>query len=375
VQLTCRARLLWAALLPALALSAGCHPQASTAAPTPVTATASATDPSLSAPAKQDSPPAAPAQPTHPVFDAERAFKLLSKQCDFGPRYLGTAAHEKTLEFLLAEMRKYADDTVTQKFNYRGLPVTNVVGVFYPAGSKQPSKRPVLLMAHWDTRPIADGPNSTELQKGPFVWGPRGWNRLAPILGANDGASGVAVLLELARLFKQKPPPVGVLLLLDDGEDYGDFTADNNRGDGVELGSRYFAAHYQEERRFGHPDFGILLDMIGGKDMKIPEESFSQQYAPGTNSLVFGIAKQLGYENIFLRDATQSVGDDHLAINQVGHIATIDLIQPLSGPGSPEYAYQQWHTLQDTPEHCSAKSLKVVGDTVAEVIYQETPAP
>lgn len=358
-------------LLSALAIS-GCQRVTSLTAPTQVVATTVTPDPSPSA---ANTKPGQPEPPKYPVFDAKRAFDLLTKQCDFGPRYLGTQAHQKTLEFLLTEMRKYADDTVTQTFNYRGLPVTNVVGIFYPAGSKQPAKHPVLLMAHWDTRPIADGPYSTELAKGPFVWGARGWNRRAPILGANDGASGVAVLLELARLFKQKPPPVGVLLLLDDGEDYGDFRANNNTGDGVELGARYFAAHYQDESRFGHPDYGILLDMIGGKNMKIPVEALSQQYAPGTNQKVFGIARTLGYGDTFLDGASQSVGDDHVSINEVGHIATIDLIQPLPGPGSPEYAYMQWHTLQDTPENCSAQSLKIVGDTVKEVIYQETPAP
>jgi glutaminyl-peptide cyclotransferase len=361
-------------LLAMLALLPGCQHAAPAPPSTPVVANAVTPDPTPTLPT-QPTAPAKPAQADHPVFDADRAFTLLREQCKFGPRYLGSPAHQKTLIFLLNEMRKYADDTVTQKFNYRGLPVTNVVGVFYPAGSKKPSEHPVLLMAHWDTRPIADGPYSSEIKKGDFVWGPRGWDRFAPILGANDGASGVAVLLELARLFKQKPPPVGVLLLLDDGEDYGDFRAKNNEGDGVELGSRYFAEHYQSDSRFGHPDYGILLDMIGGKNMKIPMEAFSDQYAPSINQKVFGIANSLGYGDIFLKNATQSVGDDHISINQVGHIATIDLIQPLPGPGAAEYAYMQWHTLEDTPENCSPQSLKAVGDTVAALIYGESPAP
>jgi hypothetical protein len=339
-------------------------------APTSPVATAAPAGNVTAAPKKQAAPDT-PA-PTHAAFDAGRAFVLLQKQCDFGPRYLGTEAHQKTLAFLTTEMEKYADATVTQKFTYRGMPVTNVVGVFYAAGTKQPAKRPVLLLAHWDTRPIADGPYAGQ---GDFVYGSKGWDRLAPIPGANDGASGVAILLELARLFKQKPPPVGVLLLLDDGEDYGDFRARGGEGEGVELGSRYFAAHYQEDSRFGHPDYGILLDMLGGKNMRIPVESYSQRVAPGTNEKVFGVARSLGYGDIFLQDQTQDVGDDHLAINAVGHIPTIDLIQPLPSPGGPEYAYMQWHTLKDTPENCSAQSLKAVGDTIAEVIYQEVPAP
>lgn len=314
--------------------------------------------------------------PTFPFFNAEEAFALLKKQVDFGPRYLGSQAHEKTLHFLKTEMQKYADITVEQRFLYRGMPVTNVIGIFYANGQSHPSGHPVLLMAHWDTRPIADGPYSSELSKGPFVYGPNGWNRLSPIPGANDGASGVAVLLELAKMFHHQHPPVGVLLLLDDGEDYGDFAANNYHGEGVELGSRYFASNYTEDSRFGHPLYGILLDMVGGKGMRIYPEQNSQLYAPDINDRVFGTARQLGYGDIFAKSSGQTVDvdDDHLALNTIGHIATIDLIQPLPDPHHPvEGEYKPWHTLQDDVAHCSVESLKAVGDTVAHVIYSQTP--
>lgn len=347
----------------------GCHPTVTQAAPNlPQKVTASVVSPA--------SAPAAVAQGTavHPEFDAQGAFKVLKDQVAFGPRYLGIDAHQKCLEYLQNKMRRYADETVLQKFAYRGLPVTNVVGVFYPAGTHAPSVRPILLMAHWDTRPIADGPNSTEMEKGPYRYSRTGWNRLSPIPGANDGASGVAVLLELARLFKQKPPPVGVILLLDDGEDYGDFRAAQG-GEGVELGARYFAEHFHDEPHFGKPAYGILLDMVGGKNMKILPERYSQRVAPGTNERVFGTARSLGYERIFSQSSDQEVGDDHLQINQLGHIPTIDLIQPLPFPGSGPEAYAPWHTLQDDVAHCEPQSLKAVGDTIAEVIYEETPEP
>jgi hypothetical protein len=307
-----------------------------------------------------------------PTFDGERAFAQLKKQCDFGARPLGSDAHEKLRDYLVAEMKKYADETVTQEFKYRGMPVTNVIGVFYPAGSKEPSKSPVLLMAHWDTRPIADGPFSSEMRSGkPFQYGPNGWNRTTPIMGANDGASGVAVLLELARLFKEKKPTVGVVLLLDDGEDYGDFHANNYQGDGVVLGARYFARHFHENKAFGQPNYGILLDMIGAKNLILPREAISQQYAPGTNEKVFDIAKSLGYSDVFRYQETQQVDDDHLPLNEAG-IPTIDLIHPLPYNEYQTTGYVQWHTLQDTPDKCSAKSLKIVGETMAEVIYRET---
>lgn len=316
------------------------------------------------------------APPTLPVFNADTAFDLLRKQVEFGPRVLGTEAHHKALKFLQTEMSKYADQTVDQQFFYRGMRVTNIIGIFHPAGKTAPDPHPVLLLAHWDTRPIADGPFSSELKKGPFKYGPQGWNRTDPIPGADDGASGVAVLLELARMFHEHHPAVGVLLLLDDGEDYGDFEADNYRGDGVELGSRYFAKHYQDDSRFGHPAFGILLDMVGGKNMVILPEQNSQNFAPSINDEVFGTANSLGYADIFQNSGSQDVDDDHIALNTTGHIATIDLIQPLPAPGANNRdAYLQWHTLQDDVSHCSKRSLKAVGDTVAAVIYNQPATP
>ena len=333
--------------------------QGQTAAPI----SATATDP----PMKPD------AKISRPTFDAARAFALLKKQCDFGPRVLGTAPHDKTRDYLTAEMKKVADQTVMQEFKYRGMTVSNIVGVIYPAGAKEPSKSPIVLMAHWDTRPIADGPFSSEANKSPaFRYGPKGWNRLTPISGASDGASGVAVLLELARLFHEQKPSVGVLVFLDDAEDYGDFEANNRNGDGTELGAKYFAAHYGETPAFGKPVYGILLDMVGGKNAIFPREDYSQQYAADINDKVFGIAQSLGYREAFPSALRQGVGDDHLSLNEKG-IPTIDIIHPLPVPPYDKTGYTPWHTLQDTPENCSAKTLKIVGDVVAETIYREKP--
>jgi len=270
-----------------------------------------------------------------PAFDGAKAFKLLVKQCEFGPRPVGSEAHQKTRDFLLAEMQKYADRTVAQDFRYRGMPLTNVIGVFNPD-----AKRQVLLCAHWDTRPIADMEIDEEKRK-------------RPIPGANDGASGVAVLLELARLFKEKKPEVGVLIVLFDGEDYGDFKKD----EGVFLGSRHFARN----RQGYNPAFGILIDMVGDKDLDIYREVNSQRYAPGTNDKVFRIARELGYEDYFIDSLETEIIDDHIPLNQA-RIPTIDLI---------DFNYGPWHTLEDTPDKCSAGSLAVVGNTLAEVVYRE----
>jgi hypothetical protein len=271
-----------------------------------------------------------------PTFNEKKAFDLLVKQCDFGPRPVGTPAHEKTAQFLLDEMKKYADKTAAQKFTYRDLPLTNVIGVFNPA-----APRKVLLCAHWDTRPRADMEQALS-------------RRSRPILGANDGASGVAVLLELARLFKERKPEIGVVIVLFDGEDYGDFNTD----EGVFLGSRHFAKNVGEYKA----EFGILLDMIGDRDLNIHREQNSEDLAKPVNDKVFTIAKELGYSKQFRDYVKHNVSDDHIPLNEVSKIPTIDLI---------DFDYPPWHTLSDTPEKCSPESLKAVGETLAELIYRE----
>jgi len=350
----------------ALACHFGCNPSAgapgsNVAAVTPIAGTSGPGVPSKSQERVSD----------HEPFDGKLAMDILKKQCDFGVRPLGSEAHEKTRAYLIAEMKKYADVTKLQEFKYRGMPVTNVIGVFYPAGSDKPSAHPILLMTHWDTRPIADGPYSSKTAAGAhFRYGPNGWSPTAPIMGANDAASGVGVLLELARIFHEKRPPVGVVMLLDDGEDYGDFTANNNTGDGVELGARYFAKNYRNDPAYGQPKYGILLDMVGAKNCFFVKEALSESYAKSVNRRVFNIGASLGYGEVFRSELGPEVGDDHVSINEAG-IPTIDLIHPLPYNDYAETGYKFWHTLEDTADKCSATTLKAVGDTIAETIYRE----
>lgn len=304
-------------------------------------------------------------------FDGDKAYEILTQQCAFGVRPLGTPAHEQTKAYLIAEMKKYADSTVTQVFTYHGLPVTNVIGIFNPAGSDKPSAHPILLMAHWDTRPIADGPYSNKRDLG-FRYGAQGWKPTAPIMGANDAASGVAVLLEMARIVHKQKPNVGIVMLLDDGEDYGDFLAEGGKGDGVELGSRYFAKHFRETPAFGTPFYGILLDMVGGKGATFPRELQSDRAARSVNDKVYGIAQTLGYKDVFLSSETQDINDDHIAIIAEG-IPMIDIIHPLPSGSNDAAAYHYWHTQQDTADKCSPKTLKIVGDVMLKVLFRETP--
>lgn len=240
---------------------------------------------------------------------------------------------------MIEELEKHADRVVTQDFTYRNLPLTNVIAFFNEKAGRQ-----VLLCAHWDSRPTAD------MEIVPA-------KRRQPVPGANDGASGVAVLLELARLFKTQKPAVGVVIALFDGEDYGDF----ERDEGVFLGSRHFAARMKS---VCNPSYGILLDMVGDRDLAIYREANSERLAPRINDLVFGIAGEIGYRRQFRDSVRHMVQDDHIPINEAG-VPCIDLI---------DFDYAYWHTVDDTPDKCSPDSLKAVGEVVAEVVYRESAA-
>jgi glutaminyl-peptide cyclotransferase len=283
----------------------------------------------------------------NPAFSGDEAFKLLKRQCDFGPRPLGTPAHEKTGDFLASTLKGYADQVFEQTFTHnsksygRSYTGRNIFGVF---GKNK--KKWVLLLAHWDTRPIADQEVDHDKAK-------------QPILGANDGASGCAVLLELARLFKEKNPDVGVVLLFVDGEDFG-LTPDE-----MLLGSKAFAMRWRDVMKpvggFSKFDYAILLDMIGDKDLQIHKEILSAQAAPRVVAKVWAAADALDYGKYFKPDKKYMIEDDHLPLLTAG-IDCIDLI---------DFDYAYWHTLDDTVDKCSPESLKIVGDVLARVVYGE----
>ncbi len=282
-----------------------------------------------------------------PSFSGARAFDLLVKQTKFGPRNPGSSGHSACLDFLADEMRKYADDVTLQKFTHTGyngerFQLTNIIAAFNPE-----SKNRILLCAHWDTRPRADNDEDKS-------------RRNEPIIGANDGASGVAVLLEIASLLKQARIQIGVDLVLFDGEDYG-LEGDIPR---YLLGSRYFAANKLPDY---NPRFGILLDMIGDKFLDIPKEQHSVKYAPDVVDIVWNKAHALGYPQ-FLDETGELITDDHLPLNEVG-IKTIDLIDF----NYPDPTNRFWHSHKDIPENCSAESLEAVGTVLTHVIYSQMP--
>jgi hypothetical protein len=284
---------------------------------------------------------------SHAAFSGEHAFTFLTAQTAFGPRNPNSAGHRACLAYLASTLRGLADDVRLQEFTHNGyggeqLRLTNIVASFRP---KDPAR--ILLCAHWDTRPRAEQDETRE-------------KRNDPILGANDGASGVAVLMEIAGLLKSIPPSIGVDIVLFDGEDYG------REGDHASylLGSRYFAGHKEGDYL---PRFGILLDMVGDKFLELPKERYSLRYAPDIVDMVWRTAALLGAQQ-FHDENGEEIMDDHLPLNEAG-IQTIDIIDF----NYPDTTNRFWHTHQDTPEHCSAESLGAVGTVIASVVYAQVP--
>lgn len=272
-------------------------------------------------------------------FDGTKAYALLKAQCDFGPRYPGSEAHKKTRDWIVAQAKQYTDKVETQEFTHEWSVTKSKVTMWNVVATMDVgAKTTVLLLAHWDTRPTADMEWDAEKQK-------------KPIVGANDGASGVSVLLELMRAFKQTPPPVNVTFLFTDGEDLG-----------PEINEMFLGAtHFAKNMKRGAYSFGILLDMVGDKDLEIPIESYSQYYARSVVERFYRNAALLGYSKQFPRQAQGQVLDDHLPLNEAG-LPTMDLI---------DFQYPYWHTLDDTPDKCSAESLAIVGRAVESFLRKE----
>ena len=268
------------------------------------------------------------------TFDAQRAFAALEKQCEFGPRPPGSAAHRETQNYLFAELQKYANSVALQPHVYKAktatLHLNNILAEFGP-----PTGETLLLAAHWDTRPIADHDPQPE-------------NRDTPILGANDGASGVAILLEIARVLKAHPPPRRVVIVLFDGEDYGPSVDD------MFIGSRFFAKNLGKWK----PDYGILLDMVGDKDLTLPMEGYSWTANREFTKAIWNRAATLGL-GPFQQRVGAPIMDDHVPLIKVG-IPMVNII---------DFNYPYWHTIEDTVDKCSPKSLEVVATLVISIIY------
>jgi glutaminyl-peptide cyclotransferase len=274
-----------------------------------------------------------------PPFSADAAHALLRRQVEFGPRAPGSAGHAAQLEWMTGLLRELADTVEVQRFSHHAgngqtLQLANVFARFRPAAPER-----VLLVAHWDTRPTADMDLHYPHE---------------PILGANDGASGTAVLLELANVLSRHSPPIGVDLLLVDGEDYGPGEPD------MYLGAKHFAAHQPPGYR---PLYGIVVDMVADRTPVFPMEGNSVELAPEVVDRVWRVAERIGLGDVFVRRVGGHITDDHIPLNRAG-IRAIVIIDFDYGPGN-----SYWHTHADIVENTSAVGLGAVGRVLATLIF------
>ena len=297
-----------------------------------------------------------------PQFTADSAYQYVAKQTQFGPRVPETPAHTACAEWLTDKMSEWADTVIVQDFRTRlydgrGIDGKNIIGIFNPEAKKR-----IMLCAHWDSRPFADHD-------------PDEANSHTPIDGANDGASGVGILLECARQFKAMPlrEGLGIDIIFFDLEDYGPHQEETMQyyDEGVNhwaLGSQHWSKH---PHVYGYKAYyGILLDMVGGTNPNFQKEYYSQGYASWVSNKVWHRAHDLGYRPYFSNELGTLISDDHLPLNQSAGIPTIDIIdlQPESSNGCfPEV----WHTINDNLEHIDKTTLGMVGDVLLHVIYEE----
>lgn len=293
--------------------------------------------------AEPETPPPQP-RVERPTFDGSRAYELARTQVAFGPRVPGTPGHADQLDWMISTLTPLADSVHVEEFDYATtggatLSLTNVQASFNLDAPQR-----LLLLAHWDTRPTADQEADSAA-------------RNVPIQGANDGASGVAVLMTLAEMFAEQAPPIGVDLLFVDGEDYGPTTED------MFIGARHYADGLADSAE-DPPMYAVLLDMVGDADPEFPIEGNSAQYALDVAQRVWGVARDLGYAQYFPPRVGQSLQDDHIPLNQAG-LKTIDIIDFNYGPD-----HSFWHTAQDRMENVSPRTLAMVGEVIAELVYR-----
>jgi glutaminyl-peptide cyclotransferase len=278
-------------------------------------------------------------------FDGQTAFRYLRTQVEFGPRVPGTEGHQRMAEWLEQMLRERADTVIVQSWSHvttRGdtLPMRNLIGRFNPDAEDR-----ILYLAHWDTRPVSDGPNSTRTN--------------VPVPGANDGASGVAVLLGVADALRKTPPRLGVDLLFVDGEDYGDFS---KQPKDVLIGARRYTAHPIPGPQ---PRFAVLFDLVADADLQFYQEGNSLTGAPQIVEKVWDVARRLGYQQYFRADSAgrHTLTDDHVELQRAG-IRAIDVV---------DFDYPAWHTPEDDLSKVSATSLQVVGDVAMALLRLEAP--
>ncbi len=306
-------------------------------------------------PSKPKDTPAQKPTVTPPAFDIDSAYAFVKAQTDFGPRTLGSAAHTQCAQYLVNKLSEFCDTAFVQDFDARTYDgktwkAQNIIASYAPEKSER-----VVLASHWDSRPFADhDPNPANHDKA--------------IDGANDGASGVGVLLEVARQLSQLNPAIGVDIVLFDAEDYGPKEGvQAPPGEWWGLGSQYWAQHFHKADYMAR--YGILLDMVGSPNARFYQESFSVRDAQPVVAKVWAHAYDLGYGDCFINQPGGIITDDHYYVNKYAPFKMIDIIHydMYSGTGFDPV----WHTMNDNIQHIDKNTLGVVGRTLLHVIKNE----
>lgn len=283
-----------------------------------------------------------------PIFNQDSAYNFIEKQVSFGPRIPNTPAQLKCAEYLVNSLKRFNTKVTEQDFQVKAydgkmLRSKNIIASINPSATKR-----ILLGAHWDTRPWSD-----EDRKNPDK----------TFDGANDGGSGVGILMEIARTINcaEKKPAVGIDIILFDSEDYGK----SDHQDSYCLGAQYWAKNKHVANYSAY--YGILLDMAGAKNAKFSKEGTSMEYAPSIVNKVWDQAAALGFNQYFIPQTTSGLTDDHLYVNKIGKIPMIDIIEYNTGSGFGDY----WHTQNDNMQVIDKNTLKAVGQTLLQVLYNE----
>ena len=294
-----------------------------------------------------------------PAFNADSAYGFVERQLSFGPRVPGSIAHEQCAEWFVSKLNAWADSVFVQDFRCRLFDGKTVDGKNIIASYNIEAHKRIIIASHWDSRPYADNdPDEANWKK--------------PIDGANDGASGCGILLELARIMHLNPLNIGVDLIFFDVEDHGTprWADDNLYSDNSWcLGSQYWAKnpHYNGYSA----NFGILLDMVGASNPRFPKEYYSQRDAAWVLNKVWRIARDMGYDQFFVNELGDPINDDHIYVNQYAGIPTIDIIHLVGDEDRTSSFYPYWHTMNDNLEQIDPKTLQMVGNVVTSVLYRE----
>ena len=293
-------------------------------------------------------------------FNADSAYAFCAAQCDFGPRIMNSVAHDQCAQWIQQKFQQYGYQVDLQQADLKGydgtiLKSTNIIATEQPrANGEQPSAR-IFVCAHWDSRPWADND-------------PDEGNWRKPVMAANDGASGVAVMLELARLIKDNDSArIAVDFICFDAEDWGVPQWSNEvDADSWALGAQYWATHYQGNTY----QYAILLDMVGGQGAKFYQEGYSKQYARNIVDKVWQAAAAVGYGSIFPTKTSGYITDDHVPVNEQAHIPCIDIINHYPDCEQSSFG-PTWHTVNDDMQHLDKNTLQAVGQTLVQLIFSE----